>query len=373
MLIALGINAQNNNAVDSMVTKLNELDIPVIHQRSNNGRGHISESYSTMLHLYEPCTSECKRPNKVVWNDTDLAQKARDKYNRERSEQVERAVSTIRQEVEKLMPKAEEAYHFESHKKTGDTINYSLCLKYSDDEDDEIRKETYRDQIYFSNAIETLSFEYQAQPVPDCNKHKRGWGRLEYVRNEQLPSGETLPFDWEGYSKLIMPLLKQKGIKTRTFRWAQDNHPDYMKNELFKDYSTKSQIANANGKTTKGETTGVIYTIPCDKQELAIALLDSLTSLTERYIDEHQDQQYAYNYGMKFTPNDGGIPKGFATNHRMLQVFPEESFQVRHFINVAMNSDGYHILVYKTHGALWFPREWYQLKSIIDGVKTYYK
>lgn len=365
MLITLGINAQLNSPVDSLFKRMKQEHLPISHMRWNSGNGLITDSYSIGTSFSELCLSTCPTP--LAFSSDE----SKEKTNRENKKKTDRIMNILRQEVDKLMPLAEESYHFESHKKTGDTITYSLCLKYSDDDDDEIKKEIapYNGQYYFGDAIETLSLEYYAQPNNGCSKHKSAWGALNYFRNEQLPSGETLPFDWEAYHALILPLLNQDGVIAREFRWAQDNDPEYGK-KLNIDYRGRYQVHSANGKTTEGEATGIIYTIPYDKQDLAIALLDSINSITERFLDEHREQNYSYLYGESFKHYKKGF-KGDNYCHMFSTMIDGELVSCRK-VEIANNEDGHHILVFKARGAVWVPREYSKLKSMINGVKEYY-
>lgn len=357
MLITISINAQVSAIVDTMIKRL-DINQPISHTRANYGRGQITDSYSFNLFCYQSCTPECGNPSSTV--------KAADPasitlYNINAKEKNERNLDVIRGELNKLLPMAEESYHFESHKKGGDTINYSICLKAGSDV---FKRNKETGVVYYLNGMETIQFDYRSGATKNCDKHKQGYGMFRYERNEQLPSGESELFDWDAYFSRIKPLLTQDGITSRDFLWAQDNDPEYMSGNPFQDYCSKGQITNVNGKTTKGETKGTMYIIPKDKEDLAKSVLKHINDISLQYIDEHPEQEYKYHYVDTFyklsRPND---------------IFSARISHDTHicYIYSAADDQNYYILVTKTQGALWIPREFTKLKSMVNGKKEYFE
>ena len=143
--------------------------------------------------------------------------------------------------------------------------------------------------------------------------------------------------------------------------------------KLYDDYSNLMSVTTVEGKTTAGETTGIIYTIPCDKQDMAIALLEKLNSITEQYIEQHPEQTFAYEFDIKFNPCGKGLAEGYEASSQLLYAVPVNDNKECYRIRCAENAQGYHILVFKTKGVLWIPKEWSKLKSIVNGKKTYVK
>lgn len=365
-LCFVSINAQHREKLDNMLSQLDSLGIKVRHKRSNNGRGYITESYNINKTFHESCIKdECPAGN-ILSYPANIAKQVNDRQH------YDSYVETIRNTLEDLMPIAEESYHNESHNGGKDTISYSLCI--SSGNNSVKRNLGFHGSPQFFEAKESISFDVNRTPQPNCTTHHRAWSSFDYVRNEQLATQESVPFNWEEYHKSILPLLKQKGVKQRKFLWAQDNNPDYMKDrKLYDDYSNLMSVTTVEGKTTAGETTGIIYTIPCDKQDLAIALLEKLNSITEQYIEQHPEQIFTYEFDNKFNPCGKGFAEGYEASSQVLYAVPVNDYKECYRIRCAENAQGYHILVFKTKGVLWIPREWSKLKSIVNGKKTYVK
>lgn len=358
MLITLSINAQVTALIDTMIKKL-DINQPISHTRANYGRGQITESYSFHMFSYESCTPECGNPSLIVKAGDTISVVL---FNKNAREKNERNLNVIRGELDKLLPLAEESYHFESHKKGGDTINYSICLKAGSDV---FKRNKETGVIYYLNGMETIQFDYHTKPTQNCTKHKQGFGMFRYERNEQLPSGESELFDWDAYFSRIKPLLTQDGITSRDFRWAQDNDPEYMSGNPFQDYSTKGQIMNVKGKTTEGETKGTMYTIPKDKKELAKSILKSINEVSLQYISEHREQEYTYYY-----------VEDFLRLNRLDELFSariSRTPETTSYIYCAADEQSYYIFVTKTQGALWIPKEFTKLKSMVNGKKEYFE
>lgn len=362
MLITISIHAQVTALVDTMIKKLeiNNLNQPISHTRANYGRGQITDSYSFHMFFSESCTQECNNPSGMI--------KSPDAegilwYNKQVNEKNEKNLSIIREELNKLLPMAEESYHFESHKKGGDTINYSICLKAGSDV---FKRNMETGVIYYLNGMETIQFDYRTRARDNCDKHKQGFGMFRYERNEQLPSGESELFNWDDYFSRIKPLLTQDGITSRDFLWAQDNDPEYMSGSPFQDYCTKGQITNVKGKTTEGETKGTMYLIPRNKGQLAKSILKSINDISLQYIDEHPEQEYVYYYVEEFLK----LSKLDELLSARISHSPKTTTR---YIYCAADDQNYYILVTKTQGALWIPKEFTKLKSMVNGKKEYYE
>lgn len=375
MLLTLSINAQVTSVIDSMIRRL-EIIQPIVHTRANYGRGQISDSYSFNMFFYESCTPECSNPLSTVKavDSTNIVL-----YNKKVREKNERNLEVIRRELSKLLPLAEESYQFESHKRGGDTINISICMRAGSDVF-KYKKET--GVISYLNGMETIQFDYRTGTTKNCDKHKQGYGMFRYERNDQLASGESELFDWGAYFSRIEPLLEQDGIISREFLWAQDNDPEYMSGNLFKDYCTIGQIANEKGKTTEGETNGTMYVISKDKEELARSILYSINDISLQYINEHPEQEYIYKYVNAFSRHNrpDNVLNVRANNdstvdaESMISATSVSKYaKVMHGIYCAADEQGFYFLVTKTQGALWIPKEFTKLKSMVNGKKEYYE
>lgn len=359
--LALNINAQGFARLDSMIKKL-DINQPISQTRANYGRGQITDSYSFHMYYSESCLPECNNPSATVKSpDTEGILW----YNKHVNEKNDSNLNIIREELNRLLPLAEESYHFESHKKGGDTINYSICLKAGSDV---FKRNRETGVIYYLNGMETIQFDYHTGARKNCDKHKEGFGMFRYERNEQLASGESEPFDWEAYFSRIKPLLIQDGITSREFLWAQDNDPEYMSGNAFNDYCSKGQVTNAKGKTTEGETLGTMYVIPKDKADMAMAILKSINDITLQFVNEHPEQEYIYDYL-------SGFGRSYSPDHILSARISHAGITEAHSkirIYCATDEQGYYFLVTSTRGALWIPRECTKLKSMVNGKKEYF-
>lgn len=309
VLSVIGCNAQFKFNPDSLLMQLKDF-CTIEHSRSNYKHGEVSESYFFHIPFYESCIEgECAE-GEIENNPKDIARQINDATRTK----YQRFSETVGNVLYELMGVAEESYHHESHTLQGDTTKYTIYMNKS--------SEKHGDTIYYATN-EFVDYMLWRVPLKTCSKHREGLGSFYYTRYEHLPKGETIPFNWERYHNIILPLLKQKGVKSKAYE----------------------RLNEKSGTTTKG----IIYTIPCSKQELAIALLQKLTNLTEQYITDHLEEMYSYSYGRKFRPcGEHGFPKDLNYTFNILKAWPNKDSKVTYNIECSMNAEGYHILIFNT-------------------------
>ena len=276
------------------------------------------------------------------------------------------------------LPSTVESYHFETHQSGKDTIRYSICLNRGP-EQGRISYDSLKACYVYNreSGPETITFNFKTYPKP-CGKHFWGDGYLEYTRAEPLPASnvpanldEPVHFDWELYLQSIMPILSQKGITQRQFKWAQDEaYAGQPGKDLDKDYHTCLWNKRGDGSYSgAGETNGTYYFIPSDQKAFAEKVLGDIDAATQKYIFLHPEQTYRYRYDTHFNSLDHRIN----WNQQMLSSTTWNKEGLQDFVYVVADEKGYYFLLFRTKGSLWFPREFSSLKSIINGEKTYFK
>lgn len=360
--------AQEKTRLDPMFDQLRT----IIHSgfwthRGNYGQGQTVTQIQVPVGFNDFCSKDVCGEGEVfldsVWTTSHRSVELNSNMHTTR----DRLLAIIRHNLDSIsaLPDVEESYHFESHHQGIDTIRYSICLHSGKGQ-----RKHYNDlQGYFYEDVpgtETVSFRYDTKQK-SCGRHFQGWGTLVYSRTESVPEGKSVAFDWEQYMQAVAPILSQKGIAQRTFRWAQDA----FHGDADKDYAFGYTINEGNGRhNVKGETNGTLYFIPADQLELAQRVQQDLDSATQHYIYNHPQQTYEYNPNARFSP----VATDREGRHeQMLRTMNLGEGWLQHFVFVCSDVRGYYFLFCDTSGALWVPRESLLLKSFVNGKKVYAK
>ncbi len=366
----ISASAQETTKLDPMFNQLRT----VIHSgfmttRGNYGLGRTVTQTQVPIAFNDFCTKEVCGEGESFQTAVSEATaiKGNEESNRRNHEIRDRLLGIIRHGLDSVtaLPGVEESYHFESHHQGIDTIRYSICLHSGQGQ-----KKHYNDQQgYFYEDVpgaETVSFNYTTK-LKSCGRHFSGWGSLAYSRTENVPGGQSVAFDWEQYMQTLLPMLTQKGITQRTFKWAQDR----FYGDADKDYALGFTIYQDDGtRSVAGETTGTIYFIPAERLDFAQQVLKEIDFATQQYIYNHPQQTYQYDYGAHFQP----IATEREGRHvQLLRTMNLQEGWHQHYIFVCSDVRGYYFLLCDTRGALWVPRESLMLKSFINGKKTYHK
>ena len=360
-LSATAHSQEANERLHQLETYLKDLEYGVSHEQSNTHERGITHRWRTSFPIYQ-----LPHPS----NNGNMSEEQRqkvihsiDSINARREQQMNKALDSIRIAFAALGKYASESYLYEYHKDGTDTIKYSLAFR---QEEDSLYSSRYGNQVYFHNAREVASFDYQKGYDSNYNR-VNGYGSYQHVYT--IPNGITWddlkPFDFAAFEAQIQPVLKTlkklKGSKTYPVYWRHDEgFEDNVGNGgLISKVSRQSEYGD--NKHT-GLTTGTHYFIPIHYKSEAEAIYHQLDSLTHNYVDNHPEQQYTYYYSSRFLPhaNITGIVEGH-------DIRGDKDYHLK----CMMDEEGYHILVITTKGELWTPKDWQKLKSYINGEKVY--
>ena len=154
-------------------------------------------------------------------------------------------------------------------------------------------------------------------------------------------------------------MMKLKGAKTYPVHWQHDEGFD----DEVSENGGLQQKTTQWGDSHTGLTTGTHYFIPLKYETEANALYQRLDSLAYGYISAHPEQAYVYEFTPPYFPiNLCDMVKGV-----------EHKGSDEYYLSFLRTQEGFHILSLRNKGERWVPREWWKLKSYINGKKTYFK
>ena len=325
----------------------------------NHGDGVIRYVQNGPVGKEFMCSTDCEG---VTTSFNNFTPKEIEAVNEKNSKIFDEIFGAIRYQLDSLMEVSEESYHFESHSHDKDTIIYSLCLKNGADS---VRKfKTNDGSMNYPDATEVVFLNYTGGMKP-CGKHVRGFGMLGYNKNVFLPNRESFYFDKESYLEKITPILKQKGIKAWSFKWAQsdDYDIDAHHDKEFVSATRVHQPKNA------GQAIGTMYFIPREKIELAEEIFTAIDSITLNYTEVHPEQMFRYYYNVKEQVMQ------YTESNNITDFFEGNTgkFHVSTHVLFGITPKGYYVAIVDVENNFCIPKEWYMLKSFIDGKKEYIK
>lgn len=362
LLVAICFTAQGqepNPQLRQLGTYLQEQGFGVRHSQSNvTGKG-ITHQWSSYLHftLLTP-------PD--IPNSTDEKKQlyihATDSINALHRRQMDNVLDSIRLAFARLGKDASESYLYEYHKGKTDTIKYSLAFRMGEDS---LRSIRYGNQVYFSNAREMVSFDYQKN-YEDKDRVYQEFGFFSHFYSTPNPYEykDMKPFDIAAFEALLKPLLKPikklKGVKTYPVYWRHDEgYKGSVNNDELVFMITRQSEWSDNKHT--GLATGTYYFIPAQYQAEAEELYRQMDELAYQYVNDHPEQPYDYSFTKGFSPNN---------LRSILEGIGYEGSD-EYSLMCMLDSDGYHILFLTIQGELWIPQDWQKLKSYINGEKVY--
>lgn len=360
-ILTTTVSAQDRTPMDKIWEEIEK--IMSVRQDSkmkiNHGDGQLLYVHNGIVGKDFLCSTDCEGVTSSFENMTPEEIEAANERNRKVFDGI---FGVIRHNLDSLMEISEESYHFESHSHDADTITYSLCLKNGEYSVAKIKAND--GTMFYPGALEIVFFNYTASPKP-CGKHIRGFGTLGYNKRLPLPGGKSYYFDKEPYLEIITPLLKQKGIKSWNFKWAQSDDYDIDAHHDKEFDSAERPHLPKNA----GQAIGTMYFIPREQKELAEALFTAIDSTTLRYTEIHPEQMFRYIYRVKeevmqYTESnnitgffEGHTGKGNVSTRVLFGITPK----------------GYYVAIADVENNFCIPKEWYMLKSFIDGKKEYIK
>ena len=266
----------------------------------------------------------------------------------------DKRVKAIRRTVSELQKEAQDTCYYESHIGGKDTIFYSMNLCR-----DSSRVQKYSEGKY--------TYFYSDECLDFLLESGRGKDALEvrFHYTVSLPSVDLYSntYTWGDLNDDIERLFNEHGITHRNSFWQHDeaySHAIWNDTtaEAWKDWGGMSSYGEY---AHSGMTEAKIYSLTEDQEPLAQQLLAAIDSLAQKFTNSPQAKYYEYHYGVTL----GGV------NSSMLAVYTHHISETSS-IRVEAANHAYHFLILNTRGAEWIPTEWYRLKSIINGKKTYF-
>ena len=117
-----------------------------------------------------------------------------------------------------------------------------------------------------------------------------------------------------------------------------------------------------------------MYFIPREKTKLAEEIFTKIDSLTLNYTDIHPEQRFRYTYNVK----DELMRWNNTNAHDLSLMFEgvtgvDDLFFKSLFVLFGITPQGYYIAITDSENKFCIPKEWYCLKSFVDGKKEYIK
>ena len=374
----MNVSAQNTGILDDLFRKI-EVIMPnqVRKIRANRGKHQTETIVYANAGINDLCSKRvCGRENGYtdsLWIAvSEFPEVVTAMLDYEKKERLLNCVHHALDSISAL-PRTVESYHFEKHQLGVDTVRYSICLKRGPEH--RITYDSIMDCQVYSRELgpETITFSYETYQK-SCGKHFEGWGHIEYSKVEPLPASlvpatakkyEPVCFDWDLYLQSIVPILSQKGIRQRKFKWAQDEN---FAKKANMDWSIL-YLESPYYAYSVGETNGTLFFIPSDQKAFAEQVLKDVDAATLKYVLLHPEQTYEYKYNTFFnSPNYW--PR---YDQEMIRTTTRNKDGIQNFVYIGADEKGYYFLLLNTKGSLFFPKEFSSLKSFINGEKTYFK
>ena len=284
-----------------------------------------------------------------VQGSPDIYKPMPDNIIAQRQQRLEQALGSIRATFTMLSRETTESQLYEYHKNGADTIEYAVGM---------------------GNAYEAANFYYR----------KKADGRdasvYSHTHRERLgvAPDDRRPFDIAAFETHVQPALAPvmalKGAYSRPIYWRHDEgfHDD-VNGGLYMTYFY-------DGNDGAGLATGTRYFIPAQYKDEANTMFRMLDSLALDYADRHRDQPYSYFH-------QASLPYPPADDESRWHVYNTFNGEILHSPrcgegkNYALlfhrRDDGLHILSLTSEGEAWMPREWYKIKSYVNGKLVYLK
>lgn len=358
LFCCIGMSAQDKTPLDKVFEEISAiLSVPRNNykQKINHGDGVVMYVHNDVIGKHFLCTKECGTSN----DSGDMTTEEVELANANNGKIFDAIFKAVGNNLDSLMQISEESYHHESHVNGNDTIIYDICIKNGEDTVKAIK--AIDGSMIFPNALETVSLNFTTSKKA-CGKHVSGMGILSYNKNVYLPDRKSYLFEKEPYLKKIIPLLKQKGIESWKFTWAQGADFDVDAN-----FGKEFAWGESMEFTNEGHTTGTMYFIPREKKDLAEAIFTSIDSITLAHTDLHPKQMFRYEYN---------VPERVLQNveaKHIAQLFDGSTGEeyVSTKVLLGATPEGYYVAVMDVTNSLFVPHEWYKLKSFVDGKKKY--
>lgn len=364
VVLATTMSAQEKKSIAEIVNELAQ-GREISKKQYNYGRGYVINTITFRAGMTEPCSKEvCNNvDNMIPVTEGIPLTEAAIQQERKRNKLI---CSTL----DSLMKNSADKYHFETHTDNKDTVVYSICIKNTEDEI--IKAPMYvtygpdaRTTLYdYPDAEEAINYIWFSvnKPFNPCDKHKRTHGDFTYTSRKPMPKDQCTAFDQETFLATILPVLKQKGIKTWDFNWALDERYDYD----LKKYSDEFYGRQSYHKSYAGKATGTIYFIPKEEEKMAVNVFNAIDSLTRIHINKYPQQKYEYVFNVA-----EGVMSRPPSTHPTDLINEYGNINNKFHLNLTKTEDGYYVAIINSEKSYGIPKEWYKLKSYINGKKEY--
>jgi hypothetical protein len=286
----------------------------------------------------------------------------------QRQERQAKALGTIRLFFTDLSKEATESQMYENHQDGTDTVEY--VLNWVSPQASYGPTSHPFQQIRRYGAFVTADFFYR--------KNEDGCDECIYSHLHKEPLGvayeEMKPFDVAAFEAQVRPALAPamtlQGAYSCPIYWRHDAG---FKDDFDGGIQTKF---NPESKSGAGLATGTRYFIPARYQDEANRLMRQLQSLTYDYVNRHRDQYYRFHDGSDIPYPDENDESKWLVNNTfngvMLMGGGYQGFK-DYTVYYQRRNDGLHILFFSSEGSAWMPKEWYRIKSYINGKLVYLK
>ena len=366
-VLTISVSAQERTPVEKIWEEV--FNITGARQDSklkiNHGDGVVRYVHNGPLGKFFECSKDCGSNISSYW--ANLKPEEVEESNKRNGKIFDGIFNAVRHNLDSLMELSEEGFHHESHGHDADTITYSLCLKNSEGSAKKIKMND--GSMGFPDAVETVFFNFTANNKSCASgKHSRGYGILEYNKNVFLPNRKSYFFDKQPYWDMITSFLKQKKIKSWDFKWT-------LSEDYYRDGNYRQEFTHIiDGGHNNGQTLGTMYFVPREKAKLADEIFTAIDSLTLNYTDIHPEQRFRYTYNVK-----DELLRWSDFEAKKLSILFEgitgfgDSFFKSIYVLLGITPQGYYIAITDSKNNFCIPKEWYCLKSFVDGKKEYVK
>ena len=290
----------------------------------------------------------------------------------QRQERQAKALDTIRAAFTGLSKEATESQMYENHKDGTDSVYYILNFvspqaKYQPPSHPASYINRYGE--YVSANLFYRKDEYGRDDCTYNHLHKERLG----VEKEDMKPFDIAAFEAHTQPALA-PAMTLEGAYSCPIYWRHDAG---FRDDFDSGIQTKFFAESKNGA---GLTTGTRYFIPARYRDEANRLFQQLQSLVHDYLNQHRDQYYYFHYTSDLPyPDADDESKWFVydtfTGVMLLGGVVGNGY--KDFKDYAVyfhrQDDGLHILFFSSEGSAWMPKEWYKIKSYINGKLVYHK
>ena len=337
---------QGHPKIDSLVSEMETLGRNVRVSYYYDGRLHKTIMIgSGLMKDYQPTppTGDPKR---------DSLTHKQDSVRKMETLRLKRAYDTMRRTCQQLTDEAKESYSWEYHRGGVDSVRYTIALG------EYVNGDTMQG--------------YDPWPGSDVSPWRlKGYAtfRYEYTPDSvsKMPKERT-PFDKDAYTRLLQPILKQKGITTRQFYVYHDSTYVIEK----KDWNNEEFVIRSNTispRQLKSETWGTVYTLGSNAQ--ADTVLSQIKQATWAFLNEHPGMDFSFNPSSEYHSR---------ALENMFHTFDSKRLPSSFYIYVhrspipgSTTDSEHHIVFIESKGDMMVPMEWQILKSWKNGKAVYDK